>query len=189
MEKTMKIKYLIFTGCVALSACTGGAPRNPLEVHQSFKCHLDEFAQTSICTSSKIEDDSNQSSFGSFVSGGDISMYFAKNGDKLLITGAVETHAGALVRDDSKVIPEKAFDSDGTQLVMQNAKESRSRLCMDGRCYMYAEFELLIDKKWLGKYKNTGVSIRVYTNVGSVTRTQKIPAHYIEGFLNYLKNT
>ncbi|MDR0803879.1 MAG: hypothetical protein LBO08_02205 [Rickettsiales bacterium] len=178
----MKSKILIITACAALSACAGSAPKTALEVQNGFKCQTDEFSKTETCISAQIEDSSE-----SLLHNDYLFMHFAKSGSRLFIQGSISTRAGALVRDTAVVKAEKALDSNGKQFVMENAKKSETRICMSGTCYMYAPFELVIDKKWLEQHKASGSAIKVYTDTG-LSPVQNIPAHYIQGFLDYLNS-
>lgn len=168
---------ILLVGLLLITACTT-TPQTPLEVKNSFNCIIDNFAKMTECSTQNISDNSN---LGSYVS-----MRFSKYNNKLLIRGRFSTSAGVFVKDEVVTKVEKALDSDGKTLMLENVKESRATLCMDGRCYMNAPFDIVIDEEWLQKHKENGVSIKVYTSDGD-SRIQRIPAFYIQGFLDYIK--
>jgi hypothetical protein len=178
----MKSKILIAAVCAALTACVGSAPKTALDVQNGFRCYTDDFAKTEVCSGARIEDGNENLLREDYLF-----MNFAKSGNRLFLQGSISTRAGALVRDTAIVMPEKALDSNGKQFIMENAKKSESRMCMSGTCYLYAPFELVIDKKWLEQHKTSGAAIKVYTDTG-LSPVQNIPAHYIQGFLDYINS-
>jgi hypothetical protein len=179
-------KLLILFAIVALGGCRAKTFATAQEVEDAFKCETDDFSGLTTCNMQEkltcSHDGSDWNCPSSLGMGGVqtfsnlVIIYKNKNDATFAINGSIFGFDWSF--------PEYAKDKDGRNLSLNKIDSNVS--CSGSVCSHYEYFTIKLDKKYLTKHKNTGISIKIYGKRGN--SQVELPAVYVQGLLNFMKN-
>lgn len=178
-------KLLILSSLLMLSACiTTETLKTAQEVENSITCTKDDFSGITNCkmpiksTCGTDGTDAYMSCNG-LVSHSGLALNYDENKKaKLAVSGYIIALKYSY--------PKSAIDADGQSMKFSNI-DSRIELCTSATACQHREyFDIEIDKDYLIKHKESGISIKIYGTRANAR--VDLPAQYVQGMLNYIKN-
>ena len=157
--------------------------KTPEEVETSITCETDEFSSLTTCkmpnknTCSDDGSDSEMNCVGNRTYSSLRVDYDKENSAIFSING--------YVFDLGWTFLESALDKDGKTILFSKT-DSTVPYCNQSACQHKEYFSISLDKNYLIKHKDSGISIKIYGKRG--TARIELPNIYIKGFLNYIRN-
>lgn len=169
----------------ALGACVSFEHyTDPVAAQDGIKCDYDSFSDQVSCHMQEIGTcGDNRPATRAFCSFPSSHMYF-----KTVFTGDKEIAAYGLngyIRATDWKRPYRVTDNTGKDFDFEHI-DSKVESCAQGICRTKEYISIHLDRNYIVRHINTGISMKVYGKRGSTLIT--IPAAYVVGFNNFLQS-